>query len=289
MIPISYHGGHSKDFCDHAHDDKQTLIQSYLANGFEYVAITEHLPPENDSFLYPDERDFGHDAAFLCERFENYFQRTVPQLRKELQLSPNYLFGFETEYYGPNPLERIDRAVERFQPELIVASVHHVDDIPIDYNEELYSKAVSRAGGIDALYMKYYDHQLSVIEHMAKYTASIPIVLGHMDLIKLHSPCHLISEDVLRCIRRNITAACKANIAIEVNARAFSKGLNEPYPSPLLIEEIETAGAILTIGDDAHAGSEVARDYDKLIELFQGPFCIVAKDSESYHWQEYSQ
>lgn len=284
MFPISYHGGHSRDVCDHAHNTKKSLVQAYLNKNFVYVGITEHLPVEDDAFLYEDERNLGHSAEFLCKRFEHYFLDQVPKLKSELNLDGNFLFGFETEYCGVKPLERIDRAIQTYQPELIVASVHHVNDIPVDFSEELYNRATANAGGLDALYLSYYDHQLKLIEHLQQYTPRIPVVLGHMDLIRLHSPGHPISEQVEHAIVRNITTARKAGIVFEVNARAFAKGLSEPYPQRAILARIVAEGGKLTLGDDAHGDSQVGMNYERLKDFLPAPVHVVKKNNQGYRW-----
>jgi len=254
---VSFHGSHSRDFCDHASDPLRQILQSYVDVGFTHVGVTEHLPPDNDEFLYPDEIELGHDAAFLTERFARLFNEERARLKAEFREKLELFFGFETEVYGQNSCGRIEEAISMYSPDIIVASVHHVGDVPIDYSKELFEKAVSIFGCIDSLWGAYYDQQYSLIQCLGAYTNQFPIVLGHMDLIKLFSPSHTPSNIVWDKVLRNIEAAADCGILFEVNSRAFKKGLSEPYPCPKILEAISKSGGTITFGDDSHAANEV--------------------------------
>ena len=43
-----------------------------LPTGFTWVGITEHMPPVNDGFLFPDEREAGLTAEAMMLRFDRY-------------------------------------------------------------------------------------------------------------------------------------------------------------------------------------------------------------------------
>jgi histidinol-phosphatase (PHP family) len=47
---------HSGQFCpSHAQDDLETIIQTAISRGMISFALTEHMPLESDTDLYPDE------------------------------------------------------------------------------------------------------------------------------------------------------------------------------------------------------------------------------------------
>jgi histidinol-phosphatase (PHP family) len=288
MQRISYHGGHSGELCAHAQDTKELLIQSYIDRGFTHLGVTEHLAPASDAFLYPDETALGYDAAFLNQRLEKYFKQAAPRLRKKFGSQINLLLGFETEFYGEQPIKIIQEAISKYSPEIIVASIHHVKDIPVDFDKSSYQQAIETCGSLDRLYLEYYRHQLELIEFLTGYTSDIPIVLGHMDLIKIFSAEHKPSSEVFSQIEKNIGAAVTGGFAFEINARAFKKGLAEPYPGIDLIERIRNQGGRFTLGDDSHAVEEVGLYYDKLENSLAGKvetLAVVEKDGNSgYQW-----
>ena len=177
--------------------------------------------------------------------------------------------GFETEYYGPNPCKRIEQAIERYKPDIVVGSIHHVDDIPIDFDRDTYQRAVEHCGGVEALYARYYDQQYELIRCLGNYTNSIPVILGHMDLIKIFKPAHTPSPDVWHKIKRNIELAISCNIIIEINARAFKKELREPYPNKKIIEYAIRAGGQVTLGDDSHGDDQIGLHYAEVFHYIK--------------------
>ena len=44
IASVSVHGGHSGQFCHHATDTLEEIIQQYIAKQFPWVGITEHAP-----------------------------------------------------------------------------------------------------------------------------------------------------------------------------------------------------------------------------------------------------
>lgn len=275
MRKISFHGGHTEELCDHASGTKAGMIKAYLQARFTHVGITEHLPPDEDRFLYPDELEKGHNARFLTERFARFMDDERPRLKRDYGDSAHLFFGFETEFYGPRPLDRIEEAIQRYEPEVVVASVHHVDDLPIDFDQQGYERAAARAGSLDNLYCRYYDQQYELIKLLSDYCSEFPIVVGHFDLVKIYSPDHQPSAGVWSSVKRNIEAAVKAGLVFEVNSRAFKKGLREPYPSPRILETIRESGGSITLGDDSHGPDQVGLHYPETQQFLDGVFEFV--------------
>jgi histidinol phosphatase-like PHP family hydrolase len=56
---VSVHGGHSGEFCTHAVDSLEEVVQAYVQGGFSWVGITEHMPPAADRWVFDDEREAG--------------------------------------------------------------------------------------------------------------------------------------------------------------------------------------------------------------------------------------
>ena len=288
---FSYHGGHSSELCDHASDRKEEIIEAYIQAGFSHLAITEHLPPEEDSFLYPDEISLGHTASFLTDRFTRYVREQIPLLRAQFATQIELRFGFETEFYGNDPEARIERAINSYSPEIIVASLHHVADIPIDYDRAMYEQAVLAVGGLEGLFETYYEQQFRLFSLLSKYASSIPIVVGHMDLIKIFSPEYEVSKGIWEKIERNIKLGISAGFAFEVNSRGLKKGLGEPYPSLRIVDEICSRAGALTLGDDSHGKEEVGLYYPETMAQLgaRTNSLMVVKSSESgYQWIPYA-
>ncbi len=256
---ISYHGGHSSDLCVHAQspDTKADLIRAYAAAGFSHVGVVEHLQPPDDRWLYPEEIAAGFSAAALTERLDRFFATDRAALLSEYSRpgGMNLAIGFETEFYGSDPESWLAQMIGRYKPDFLVASVHHVRDIPIDYTREALLQAAADCGGEEQLAVEYFESVARLIRFLA--SAGVPAVIGHLDLIKLFWPGFVLTPKIRASAERTVEAGVRAGFPFEVNARAFKKGLSEPYPGPELLRMIKAAGGRVTFGDDAHAVGDV--------------------------------
>ena len=246
---VSVHGGHSGQFCQHARDDLESIIQAYIAQGFKWVGITEHIPPLADAVRYPDEVEAGLSAAFLQSRFAEYFR-----LGRELQQK----YSDEIETY-PGSVEHVHKLIERFQPDYLVGSLHHVDGVGIDYNKEHYDQALVRAGGMEQLYCHYFDAQFAMLNEFC------PAVVAHFDLIRIYDPNYLSTlsaSSVAEKIDRNLDFIAANNLIIDFNLRGFDKAL-EQYPSLPILSKALTRKIAIVPGDDSHGVQSVGRNYEQ--------------------------
>jgi histidinol-phosphatase (PHP family) len=247
---VSIHGGHSGQFCNHAQDTLETVIQAYIAAGFAWVGITEHMPPADDRFLYPEERQAGLDARHMLERFESYIgegRRLQEKYADQLEI----FIGFETEAYsGAMVLARALK--EKHQPDYILGGVHHVADIPFDYSRQAYARAVDAAGSIEGLYCRYFDLQYELIRTLQ------PKVVAHFDLIRIFDPDYVQRWEqpaIARCIRRNLELIAKLDLILDYNVAALRKGAPEPYLAGPILDQVKAMGIAVVPSDDSHGSA----------------------------------
>jgi histidinol-phosphatase (PHP family) len=120
----------------------------------------------------------------------------------------------------------------QFRFDFLIGSVHHVNTIPIDFDKELYQKALLSLGPDateDMLFEQYLDDQLIMLEEVK------PAVVGHFDLIRLMSddPKRMMStygERVWAKVLRNLEAVKFYGGLLEMNSAAIRKGWDTPYP-----------------------------------------------------------
>ena len=259
---VSVHGGHSGEFCTHARDSLEGIIKAYIDRGFEWVGITEHMPPLEDRYLYPEEVAAGLNAARIYERFQRYI-KTCRELQHLFSSRIQVFLGFETETYdGTEPV--IKRLLREFKPDYIVGSVHHVADVGFDYSPNEYNKAVELTGSLDTLYCQYFDAQYKMI------TALQPQVVGHFDLIRIFDNNYqdrMKKSDISKRIRRNLETIAELDLILDMNMRALYKGAAEPYPTRPILEQAIELGIPIAPGDDSHGVDTVGLNVDKGIEL----------------------
>lgn len=249
---VSVHGGHSGEFCHHATDSLESILERYAELGFAWVGISEHVPAPAPEFRYPDQVAAGLTPEFLYERFVRYMAR-CRALQDAFASRLKVLVAMESESYSG--YDRFMRElITRFQPDYVVGSVHHVGDLGFDYSEEQYRATADALGGMEAMYCGYYDLQLEMIETLK------PAVVGHFDLIRLFDPDYrerMRRPAIAKRITRNLEAVAKLGLILDFNLRALRKGASEPYVSSDILRQALEMGVSIVPGDDSHGVSQV--------------------------------
>ena len=143
-----------------------------------------------------------------------------------------------------------------------IGSVHHIHEIPIDYDRNFYVKARDVAGGTDErLFEDYFDSQYEMLKELK------PKVVGHFDLIRLFSD-HANQDlremnGVWERAVRNLKLIVEQGGLVEINSSALRKGLDEPYPGRSIVEEYLKMGGKLTLSDDSHGIAQVGTNFER--------------------------
>jgi histidinol-phosphatase (PHP family) len=257
MIPqlVSIHGGHSGQFCNHAQNTLEQVVQAYIAKGFAWVGLTEHMPPADSRFLYPEEQQSGLDVAAMQARFGRYMAEGRRLQRKYADRLEIFV-GVETETCTGS-LAAARALVAQYRPDYVVGGVHHVDDIPFDYSPAEYARAVAAAGDMDALYCRYFDLQYEMIQTLQ------PKVVAHFDLIRLFDadyPLRLKAPGIQARVSRNLQLIRQLDLILDFNVAALRKGATEPYLSRPILEQVHRLGIAVVPADDSH-GADMAGAY----------------------------
>ena len=258
---ISIHGGHSGEFCCHAKDTLEDIIKAYIKKGFSWVGITEHMPFPSDELFYPEEKEAGFDVQKAYLRFAGYISK-CRRLQKKYSSSIKIYVGFETEVFnGFEPF--IKNLIQKFKPDYIVGSLHHVKNMGFDYSKQQYDETAQAVGGQEALYCEYFDQQYKMIKALK------PKVVGHFDLIRIFDPNYRVQlkkPDVQKRIKRNLNLIKKLNLIIDYNLRALYAGSSEPYPArPILLQALDS-GISVVPGDDSHGVETVGLNVEEGIK-----------------------
>ena len=260
---VSVHGGHSGQFCHHARDTLEQVVQAYVAAGFSWVGITEHMPPLDDSRRYPDEAASALSASSMQQRFTTYFDE-CRRLQQQYAGQIRIFTAFETENY-PGSVSFIQQLVADTKPDYIVGSLHHVGGICIDYDAEQYRRAVQAAGSVAQLYCDYFDDQYAMLEALQ------PAVVGHFDLIRIFDQDYLHTlqqTEVARRITRNLRLIADLGLVMDFNLRGFDKSA-EQYPSLPVLQQALALGVSVVPGDDSHGVASVGRNWDRGVAILR--------------------
>lgn len=259
---VSVHGGHSGQFCGHASDSLSDVVQAYIEAGFAWVCLTEHMPPPAAAGIPADEAPLS--LADLAARFRRYFAE-ARRLQQEKANDIDIYVGFETEACDGYE-EAVQAAIDEFEPDVVVGSVHHVHNILFDYSAAEYRRAVAAAGGITEFYCAYFDRQLELIETFR------PAVVGHFDLVRLFDSDYAQRWQVpaiRQRAQRNLERIKALDLTLDFNVRALSKGQSEPYVSAPWLRRAVELGISLAPGDDSHGVATVGRNIDVGIDILK--------------------
>jgi len=255
---VSIHGGHSGEFCSHAEDSLEEIVSAYIAKGYTWVGLTEHMPPVSDAFLYPEERAVGLDAAGMAKRFEGYVN-TARRLRRAHAADLDILVAMEVETY-PGSIELAKALIEKHELDYVVGSIHHVDAIPIDYSQAEYARAAAVSGGLRKLYCRYFDQQYEMLTELE------PAAVGHFDLIRIFDEDYeerILKPEVWQRVVRNLDFIRDKGLILDINMRALFKGASEPYPCKPILRQIAEMDIKIAPGDDSHGVSTVGAGWEE--------------------------
>lgn len=265
---VSVHGGHSGQFCNHATDSLEEIVQLYISKKFPWVGITEHTPAISDELLYPDQKEAGLTPEFLLKRFGDYMKE-CRRLQKKYSSEIKIFAAMEIETYSGYQ-EFIPYLIDRFHPDYIVGSVHFVDDMGFDYSQEQYDQTVEAAGGIESMYCKYFDKQFEMIKLLK------PAVVGHFDLIRIFDPGYkerILQPEIMDRIKRNLQLIGELDLIMDFNLRSLLKGADEPYISRVILEMALEQGISIVPGDDSHGLTSIGVNMDKWVAVLDQLGC----------------
>ncbi|MCJ1436700.1 histidinolphosphatase [Xylographa pallens] len=265
-MPFSHHS-HSGQFCLHAKDDLEAIVKTAIRKGMETLALTEHMPRDQEKDLYPEEIEAGRTPDSLLETFDEYYKE-ARRLQASYSLQIDILVGVETEWIRPASEQIIGSLLKEYGFDTVIGSVHHVHGIPTDFDRATYERARDVSGGTDErLYANYYDAQLKMLE------AVRPPIVGHFDVIRLLSDHPNTSmkkhEVVWSRISRNLSFISSYGGMLEINSAALRKGMSEPYPQGEICQEFLKMNGDFVLSDDSHSVAQVGFGFKRTVEFME--------------------
>lgn len=180
--------------------------------------------------MYRVKQVAAHKYPFeLFKAFHEYYNAAL-RLRSKYQHQIHIPIGFEVDYIRESSIALIRNLQSTYKFDFFVGSVHHVHTIPIDFDEGMYQKAMSAAGGTEEhLFEAYFDAQFAMLEALK------PAIVGHFDLIRLFcaDPTKKLKDygdGVWERVERNVNFIVSYGGLTELNSSSIRKGWDEPYP-----------------------------------------------------------
>eukprot|EP00730_Choanoeca_flexa_P013331 TRINITY_DN5205_c0_g1_i2.p1 TRINITY_DN5205_c0_g1~~TRINITY_DN5205_c0_g1_i2.p1 ORF type:complete len:294 (+),score=58.67 TRINITY_DN5205_c0_g1_i2:69-950(+) len=252
----SFHS-HSGQFCKHAANTLEEMIQQAIDLGFTHYGLSEHMPRHRQCDLYPEELELGMTPQSLIQQFDDYVHE-ARRLQAKYSTDIKLFVGFETELIRDEWYQDVQQLRNAHSLDYVVGSVHHVKGIPIDFDEAKTQQAQDACGSLEGLALTYFDHVTTMINVLK------PDVIGHLDLIRLLRPDIEPTTAVKTAIAGAVEAGLRHNCVFEINTAGLRKGLAGPYPHDDVMALLVEKGAKLCISDDAHKVEHVGTCYGKL-------------------------
>lgn len=258
------HGGHSREYCDHASSPLRDMLDRAVELGMTVFGMSEHCPREEDRYRYDTEREMGWDVARLQANFETYAEESrklVGEYADRIML----LRGFEIEMVPPEGYaERMRHFREVHAFDYMVGSVHHLDHTLFDGGPDLFLQSLEEHGGdLEAMAVHYYDRVREMVETLR------PEIVGHFDLIRKDAEKHgtVDTPKAHEAALETLEVVKECGGILDCNTAGLRKGLGTPYPRPWFVEQALRMGIPFCFGDDSHcvdhigAGILEARQY----------------------------
>jgi histidinol-phosphatase (PHP family) len=251
---FSYHT-HS-EYCD-GRVSARKMAETAAQAGYSILGFSSHAP-------LPFETDWN----MKWDQLESYCT-TISSLASEWE-NKNLviLTGLEVDFIS-GLVSPADAAYSRTDIDYRIGSVHYITGLPggvftVDEPKDEFETHLKTATGGDAkpMWKEYYHTMIAMIEHGGFD------IIGHFDIVKKNNEneCWFDEEDpaYIDAAFEAVDAAGKAGCIAEINTGGIARGkISTTYPSKTILSRMQRSGVRLTLGDDAHDPSHLAR-YQRL-------------------------
>lgn len=259
------HHSHSGEFCQHAVNTLEEMVLRAIELEFSLFCVSEHMPRYDERHLYPEELESSTSVDDLSSVFQKYISE-ARRLQLKYKNKIDILVGFEAEAIDARYAQKAKDLYLGNKLDYFVGSLHHTLDVPIDFDQEGFDKAVETAGGVESVYKHYFRELRQFVE------ATKPPVIGHIDLIRLYSKhldFNLKTSSAWEDLVALVDAGIKANSLFEFNSSAVRKGFPYPYPQTDVAKLIIEKGGKFCLSDDSHSIQQVGLNYSVVLEYIK--------------------
>ena len=231
--------------CRHAAGEAEDFVNAALAAGLTEYGISDHAPQIPEPF-----DDWRMDLAELPEYFA-WIDRARAHAAGRIPVRA----GLECDWLnGCEPW--IANLAARYEWDYLIGSIHYLGDWDFDNPKWL---GRWRECDVEEVWKHYWQTYIKMAD------SGLFDILGHPDLVKKFA--HIPGGDLNRFYEPVVDAIAASGSVIELNTAGCHKPCAEAYPSAAFLELACSAGIPLVISSDAHAPTEIARDFEKAITV----------------------
>jgi histidinol-phosphatase (PHP family) len=218
----------------HTHEE---MVLTAIEKGFDEIGFSDHFCLLQPCTWAVGVASIAHLEEKICEMREKY----------DNQIS--ILFGIEVDYF-PDREDEIRTALQRFNFDYVIGSVHFMDEWNYDTDKSRYGEFTN-----DFLYKWYFQ-----LLQKAVKTGMFDI-MGHPDLIKKFNIRPETSQKWL--YEETASVFAKSGVTIELNTSGKDRLCREFYPGNELLDVFCRSGVPVTLGSDSHRKQEIGRYFDE--------------------------
>ncbi len=247
-LPLGDYHTHTP-LCMHAEGTPEEYVQSAIAKGLKEYGIADHAPAMPEPF---------DDWRMLYSQLPDYYQ-WIERAKIEAAGKIAIREGMECDWVVGCE-DWIDQLRSERDWDYLIGSVHYLAD-KWDFDNPVWLGrwAETDVEEVWGMYWKTYEQMVR---------SQLFDICGHADLIKKFG--YRPEGDLRRYYGPVVQALVDTKSTIEINTAGWHKPCAEQYPEHGFLQMCAEAGVGLIISSDAHAPGEVARDFDRAVEVAKG-------------------
>lgn len=244
-------------FCDGKADPEEFILAA-IEKKFLGYGYSSHAPTAYDTRW-----------NMKKSRVHEYIQE-IEHIRSSFADKIEVYAGLELDY--SEHIKHPEVARQSF--DYIIGSVHFLGEYPdgsgfcFDGDPEQFFKGVETIFNNDfrRVITRYYELSVAMIENTR------PDIIGHMDKIKMHEPCHHYVDEseswYVGLVHMLLDAVKRQNCIVEINTRGtYRKKPPMLYPGDWVIRIIRDKKIPVMINSDAHHPSEIDLGFRETAKL----------------------
>jgi len=227
------------------------MIEAAIRQGGTSLGFSEHsyLPMDTEYWM-------------TVEDTQGYIDE-INKLKKQYEGNIDLFLGMEQDYFTEWMPEGLD---------YIIGTVHYIKHegryIAVDENENTPMAAAREFFGGD--FYSLAEAYFATVADLMNRTKSD--IIGHFDILMKHNKGGvLFDESHPRYVNAAVSAMdelLKKNRLFEINTGAmFRMGNTQPYPSELLLRELNKRGGEILITCDSHSTKSIFFKFNEAIEM----------------------
>ena len=234
--------------CMHAEGSPEEYVQQALSAGLAEYGVADHAPVGYEFF------DDWRMLYSQLPEYWNWVQRAQDAAKGQIPIK----VGLECDWL-PQCESWIEKLRAEYSWDYLIGSVHYLAD-QWDFDNPKWLGKWSSVN-VEDVWQQYWDTYTDMI------SSGLFDIHGHPELIKKFG--YVPKRDLRSYYDPAIEALVATNGAIELNTAGWYKPCAEQYPAVGFLERCAEAQVAIVVSSDAHAPSEVARDFDKATSLLR--------------------